>query len=98
MDLGKWLGANLLEKYTASLLVYGAESSDEYEFEKSFDGCLSDCLEKLREYQEIIHDNKLDAYLTLESWRSNEYFEGDFANIMSRLMDCGYVEEVDVCI
>ena len=32
--LGRWLGANLLMKFTANLNVYGAEESEEYEFEE----------------------------------------------------------------
>ena len=73
------------EKYTASLNVYGAEESDEYEFEKLFDGDLDSCIDKLQEYQTIIEDNKLDAYLSLASWDDRIYFEGDLYRILDLL-------------
>ena len=92
-QLGKWLGANLLTKFTASLNVYGAEESDEYEFEQSFDGPLHQCLEKLEEYSRIIYQNDLDAYVSLEPWDGGRSFEGDYDTIISELLDCGYIME-----
>lgn len=91
--LGRWLGANLLTKFTANLNVYGAEESDEYEFEESFDGPLNQCLVKLKEYDRIINRNGLDAYLSLEPWDGGHYFEGDLENILSELLDYGYITE-----
>jgi len=92
-QLGTWLGANLLTKFTANLNVYGAEESDEYEFEESFDGPLNQCLPKLKEYQRIIKDNGLDAYLSLEPWDGGHYFEGDLDHILDDLLDYGYITQ-----
>ena len=99
MDLGIWIGANLFETYTANLNVYGAEESDEYEFEESFDGNLKNCLEKLKEYWKIIKDNGLDAYLSLDAWRGSMYLEGDLYNILDGLLDRGCItkEMYDAC-
>ena len=92
--LSRYLGANLLEKYTAFLNVYGAEESDEFDFEESFDGSLADCLDHLVKYQKIIDDNGLDAYLSLESWSSyGRNFEGDLVHILDDLLAEGYITQ-----
>lgn len=75
------------EKYTASLNIYGAEESDEYDFEEAFNGDLNSCIDKLQEYQKIIEDNKLDAYLSLQSWNDGYHFEGDLNHILDELLN-----------
>ena len=93
--LGRWLGARLLSKWTAMLNVVGAETSPEYEFEESFDGNFVQCVKKLKEYQEIIDKNNLDAYLELESWNSGGSFTGDYDTIIDELYYRGYIYDDD---
>lgn len=90
-SLGSYVGGRLLTDWTASLLVYGAEESDDYDYEQSFDGSLNDCLTKLEEYQSIIDSNSIDGYLTLEANNSGEYFEGDYSQIYEDLEMRGLV-------
>lgn len=93
--LGRWLGARLMTKWTAMLNVVGAEESPEYEFEESFDGNFVQCVKKLKEYQEIIDKNNLDAYLELESWNSSGSFTGDYDQIIDELYYRGYIYDDD---
>lgn len=90
-SLGSYVGGRLLTNWTASLLVYGAEESDDYDYEQSFDGSLNDCLTKLEEYQNIMDSNSIDGYLTLEANNSDEYFEGDYDQIYEDLEMRGLV-------
>ena len=89
-DLGRWVGSRLLTRWTASLLVYGAEESEDFDFEESFTGRLDECLAKLQEYEKIIRRNHIDGYLTLESDNS-EYYEGDYDTIYYSLEEDGLI-------
>ena len=89
-DLGRYVGGRLMTQWTASLLVYGAESSPDFDFEESFTGGLNECIEKLGEYWDIICDNNIDGYLTLES-DDSQYYEGDYDTIYIELEEDGYV-------
>lgn len=91
--LSRYLGANLLMKFSAFLNVYGAEESDEFDFEEAFDGSLGACLDHLVEYQKIIDDNGLDAYLSLEPWNGGRSFEGDLEYILTDLVNEGYITQ-----
>ena len=90
-SLGAYVGARMLSEWTASLLVIGAEESEDYEFEQSFTGSFNECLAKLEEYDKILYKNMIDGYLTLESERTGEFFEGDFDGIYEDLEKFGYV-------
>ena len=89
-DLGRYVGSRLMTKWTASLLVYGAEESEDYDFEDSFYGSIDECIDALRDFQEVIDRNGIDGYLTLESDNS-EYYEGDYDYIMDCLSDDGII-------
>lgn len=90
--LGNYIGARLLTKWGVSLCVYGAESSPDFEFERSFDGSLADCLLKLEEYQNIIDENHLDAYLYFEAWNGGNCYQADDASdILEQLRDDGII-------
>lgn len=89
-DMGRYLGSRLLTKWTASLLVYGAEESEDYDFEDSVYGSIDECISALRDFQEVIDSNGIDGYLTLESDNS-EYYEGDYDYIMDCLQADGIV-------
>lgn len=85
-DLGRYVGSRLLTSWTASLLVYGAEESEDYDFEETADDInFNDALEKLKEFQEIIDDNHIDGYLTLEDYNSDYYYQGDYDQICEQL-------------
>lgn len=85
-DLGRYVGGRLLTSWTASLLVYGAEESEDYDFEQTAsDINFNDALEKLKEFQEIIDDNDIDGYLTLEDYNSDYYYQGDYDQICEQL-------------
>lgn len=95
--LGKWLGARLMTKWTAMLNVEGAEESpDYYEYDQQFDGNFVECLKKLEEYQNLIDQDGIEAYLALENWQSGEYFQGDYDRIIEDLIDRGYLYESDL--
>lgn len=89
-DLGRYVGGRLMTQWTASLLVYGAESSPDFDFEESFTGGLNECLTKLKEYERTIRKNHIDGYLTLESDNS-DFYEGDYDSIYYSLEEDGYV-------
>ena len=89
-DLGRYLGGRLLTDWTASLLVYGAEESEDFDFEESFNGYFNEALEHLREYQQIIDDNHIDGYLSLESG-DGQYYQGDYDQIYEELENDGLV-------
>lgn len=91
-SLGRFVGARVMTQWTVSLLVYGAEESPDYDYEQSFTGYLDECIDKLDEYDDIINDNNIDGYLTLESERGSEYYEGDADSIKSDLEDDGLLE------
>lgn len=91
-NLGRYLGSRLLTQWTASLLVYGAEESEDYDFEQSFSGDFNEALDHLREYQEIIDDNNIDGYLTLES-DDSLYYEGDYDMIYDQLESDGLLTQ-----
>lgn len=94
--LGKWLGARLLTGWTAMLNVDGAEESPYYdEYDQQFDGNFVQCLNKLKEYQDIIDRDGVDAYLALQS-SHGEYFDGDYDNIIDKLYDRGYLYDDDL--
>lgn len=94
--LGKWLGARLLTGWTAMLNVDGAEESPDYdEYDQQFDGTFVQCLNKLKEYQDIIDRDGIDAYLALQS-SHDEYFDGDYDNIIDKLYDRGYLYDDDI--
>lgn len=94
--LGKWLGARLLTGWTAMLNVDGAEESPDYdEYDQQFDGTFVQCLNKLKEYQNIIDRDGIDAYLALQS-SHDEYFDGDYDNIIDKLYDRGYLYDDDI--
>jgi hypothetical protein len=94
--LGKWLGARLLTGWTAMLNVDGAEESPDYdEYDQQFDGTFVQCLNKLKEYQDIIDQDGIDAYLALQS-SHGEYFDGDYDRIIDKLYDRGYLYEDDM--
>lgn len=85
-DLGKYVGGRLLTSWTVSLLVYGAEESEDCEFEQTVnDVYFNEALEKLKHFQEIIDDNHIDGYLTLEDYNSDYYYEGDYDQICEQL-------------
>ena len=85
-DLGRYVGGRLLTSWTASLLVYGAEESEDYDFEQTAnDISFNDALEKLKEFQEIIDDNHIDGYLTLEDYNGDLYYQGDYDQICEQL-------------
>lgn len=89
-NLGRYIGSRVLTKWTASLLVYGAEESEDYDFEDSFYGSLDECISALRDLQNVIDRNNIDGYLTLES-DSSEYYEGDYDYIMDCLQEDGII-------
>ena len=89
--LGRWTGAHL-ETFSASLNVRGAEESPDFaEFDQCFDGPFLKCLAKLKEYQIQINENSLDAYLSLQGNRQSQYYEGDLDQILSELLDDGFI-------
>ena len=92
-DLGRYISSRLMTGWTASLLVYGAEESEDYDFEQSFSGNFSNALRHLRGYQEVIDANHIDGYLTLESDDSNFYYEGDYDSIHDELDRDGLIAE-----
>ena len=95
-SLGRWVGARILTDWQADLLVYGAENSDDFEYEQSYTGDFTSCVKKLKEYQRIIDKNDIDGYLTLASNRSDEYYEGDLDQILDDLVADGLLNEDDV--
>ena len=94
-DLGRYVGSRLLTNWTASLLVYGAEESEDYDFEESFSGDFNEALAHLQEYQQIIDDNNIDGYLSLESDNSL-YYQGDFDSICEELENDGLLATADL--
>ena len=85
-DLGRYVGGRLLTSWNASLLVYGAEESEDYDFEQmATDLNFNEAIEKLKYFQEIIDDNHIDGYLTLEDYNSDYYYEGDYDQICEQL-------------
>lgn len=74
-SIGNYVGRRLMTNWTVSLLVYGAEESEFYDFEESYTGDFNDCLDKAVEYFDIIEENGIDGYVTLEADRGNEYYE-----------------------
>ena len=94
-DLGRYLGGRLLTEWTASLLVYGAEESEDYDFEQSFSGYFNEALAHLREYQEIVDDNHIDGYLSLES-DDGMYYQGDYDMIWNDLANDGLLATTDL--
>lgn len=86
-NLDKYLGGRLMTDWTADLLVYGAESSPEFDYEQSFTGSLRDCIEKLKEFNNIIKKNRLDAYLSLSANNYDKTFESDNFNEMYTQLD-----------
>ena len=90
-NLGMYVGGRLLTSWTASLLVYGAEESEDYDFEQSYSGYFNEAIDRLREFQEIIDDNHIDGYLTLEADNDSLYYEGDFDQIYEDLEHDGLV-------
>lgn len=89
-DLGRYVGGRLLTSWTASLLVYGAEESEDYDFEETAEDLyFNEAIEKLRYFQQIIDDNHIDGYLTLEDYNSNYYYQGDYDQICDQLADDG---------
>lgn len=90
-NLGRYVGGRLLTQWTASLLVYGAEESEDYDFEESFTGHLEEALDYLEEYQQIIDDNHIDGYLSLEADNSDMYYQGDYDSIYEELESDGLV-------
>lgn len=88
-NLSRYVGGRM-QNWTANLLVYGAEASEDYDFEESFSGSLSECITKLNEFQDVIDENNIDGYLTLES-DSSQYYEGDLDTIYADLEADGYV-------
>ena len=94
--LGKWLGARFLTGWTAMLNVDGAEESPYYdEYDQLFDGTFVQCLNKLKEYQDIIDRDGVPAYLALQS-SHGEYFDGDYDRIIDKLYDRGYLYDDDL--
>lgn len=85
-DLGKYVGGRLLTSWTASLLVYGAEESEDYDFEQSVnDVDFNRAVEALQQFQDIIDDNHIDGYLTLEDYNGELYYQGDYDSICEQL-------------
>lgn len=90
-NIGQYVGSRLLTSWTASLLVYGAEESEDYDFEQSYSGYFNEAIDHLSEFQQIIDDNNIDGYLTLEADDSSLYYEGDFDQIYEDLEHDGLV-------
>lgn len=88
-SLGQYVGSRM-QNWTVSLLAYGAEESPDFEYEQTFTGSLQECLDKLEEYQNIIDDNGVDGYLTLEGDRGG-YFQGDRYVIIDQLEEAGII-------
>lgn len=82
-SIGRYVGTRL-QNWTVGLNVYGAEDSDEYDYEQEFTGSYNDCLAKLEEFSKIIRKNRIDGYLWMES-DSGEYYEGDYDTIIDEL-------------
>lgn len=96
--LGTYVGARLMTNWYVALNVMGAEESSDYEYEQSKDDIpFKEALSKLTEYQNIINENYLDAYLVLEPMRGGHRFEGDLDHILEELFEFGYItrEEYD---
>lgn len=92
--LSRYMGARLMTQWTAMLNVIGAEESPDFEeYDQYFDGTLPECLNKLREYQRLIDDNGLDAYISLEAMRGGDYFEGTISRICEDLLNHDYITE-----
>lgn len=92
--LGNYVGGRLMTDWTAMLNVYGAEESPDYEeYDQSFDGNLPQCLEKLSYYQQLIDDNGIDAYLSIQPFRGSFYSEGDLERILEDLLDEGFISQ-----
>jgi len=94
--LSRYMGARLMTQWTAMLNVIGAEESPDFEeYDQYFDGTLPECLDKLREYQRLIDDNGVDAYISLESMRGGNYFEGTISQICEDLLNRDYITEAE---
>lgn len=92
--LSRYMGARLMTQWTAMLNVIGAEESPDFEeYDQYFDGTLPECLNKLREYQRLIDDNGVDAYISLEAMRGGNYFEGTISQICEDLLNHDYITE-----
>lgn len=93
-NLGTYVGARLLTDWMVSLNVLGAEESPDYEYDQqTFNVSLKEALGKLAEYQQIIDDNYLDAYLSISAMRYDEHFEGDIERICEDLLNFGIICE-----